>query len=453
MTGFLKIIIDILSEPSIIIALVVFLGLLLQGKKFSQTISPTIKAMVGYLLIASAAGIITASLDPMGKMIEYGFNTEGVIPNNEAIVAVAIEKYGQTTALIMTFGMIVNVIIARFSPYKYIFLTGHITLYTACMLAVILTSANQSLFFIILNGALSLGIVMIVSPAICQPGMRAITGNDNFAMGHSGGFGYAVSSYVGKLVGKNSQSIEDMNVPQSVSFLRDSTVAISITMVVIYLISALSAGPGFVETELSNGKNFIVYAMMQALTFTAGFVVIQTGVRMILAEIVPAFKGISEKIVPNAIPALDCPLVFPFAPNAVVVGFISSFIGGLIAMFILGWSGAIVIIPGVVPHFFTGATAGVFANATGGRRGAIIGSFVNGLIISFLPVFMIPFLTSIGFSTSTFSDPDMAINGIGMGYLSESVSGEVMSLILIAIILGLIFIKNPLQKTNKMEVN
>ncbi len=54
-----------------------------------------------------------------------------------------------------------------------------------------------------------------------------------------------------------------------------------------------------------------------------------------IAEIVPAFKGISDKLVPNARPALDCPVVFPYAPNAVLVGFLSSFAAGLIGMFTL----------------------------------------------------------------------------------------------------------------------
>ena len=42
---------------------------------------------------------------------------------------------------------------------------------------------------------------------------------------------------------------------------------------------------------------------------------------MVIAEIVPAFKGISDKLVPNARPALDCPVVFPYAPNAVPVSY------------------------------------------------------------------------------------------------------------------------------------
>ncbi|MEI1540304.1 PTS transporter subunit IIC, partial [Escherichia coli] len=34
-------------------------------------------------------------------------------------------------------------------------------------------------------------------------------------------------------------------------------------------------------------------------------------------------------------PALDCPVIFPYAPNAVLVGFLSSFAAGLIGMFTL----------------------------------------------------------------------------------------------------------------------
>lgn len=82
---------------------------------------------------------------------------------------------------------------------------------------------------------------------------------------------------------------------------------------------------------------------------------------MVIAEIVPAFKGIADKLVKDAKPALDCPTVFPFAPNAVIVGFLASFVAGLVSMFLCPLFGLSVIVPGLVPHFFCGATAGFTA--------------------------------------------------------------------------------------------
>ena len=160
-----------------------------------------------------------------------------------------------------------------------------------------------------------------------------------------------------------------------------------------------------------------MFSIMQAIVFAAGVYVILQGVRMVIAEIVPAFKGISDKLVPNAIPALDCPVVFPYAPNAVLVGFLASFTAGLMGMFLLYIMGLTVIIPGVVPHFFVGAAAGVFGNATGGRRGAMLGAFTQGLMITFLPVFLLPVLGDLGFANTTFSDADFGIVGILLGFV------------------------------------
>ena len=440
MSGILNVLIDFLSEPSVIIGLIVLIGLLLQKKSADVIIKSTLKAMVGYVVISASAGIITQSLNPFGVMFQEGFNISGVIPNNEAVVSLAIKEYGTATALIMTFGMIVNLFIARFTKYKYIFLTGHHTLYLACMIAVILVSSGMTGVHLIFTGSLALGICMVLSPAILQPFMKKITKNDSVALGHFGGVSYALAGYIGKLVGKGSKSTEEMNVPKSISFLRDSVVSISLTMVVLYIIVAIASGKEFVEANLSDGGNFIVYSLIQALTFSAGFILIQNGVRLVLAEIVPAFKGISSKLVPNSKPALDCPIVFPYAQNAVLIGFISSFIGGIVSMFALGAMGLVIIIPGVVPHFFLGATSAVFGNATGGRRGAIIGSFVNGVIISFLPVALLPVLGNLGIANSTFSDTDFAVLGLFLGKVQEFIGGVGLTGVLIGILVIMIIL-------------
>lgn len=449
MNGLLKVFVDFLSQPAVLIGIIVLVGLLLQKKSADVIIKSTLKAMVGFVVISAAAGVIVGSLNPFGVMFQEGFNISGVIPNNEAVVAMAIKEYGTATALIMTFGMLVNVFIARVTKYKYIFLTGHHTLYLACMIAVILVSAGMTGIHLIFTGSLALGLCMVLSPAILQPFMKKITGNDSVALGHFGGVSYAIAGYIGKMVGKGSKSTEEMNVPKSISFLRDSVVSISLTMLILYIIVAVAAGQEFVETTLSGGTNFIVYSLIQALTFSAGFILIQNGVRLVLAEIVPAFKGISNKLVPNSKPALDCPIVFPYAQNAVIVGFISSFIGGIISMFVLGAMGLVIIIPGVVPHFFLGATSAVFGNATGGRRGAILGAFANGVIISFLPVALLPVLGNLGIANSTFSDTDFALLGIFLGKVQEFIGGVGLTGVLIGI-LAIMVILTVVSKEEKV---
>ncbi|ADE68056.1 MULTISPECIES: PTS ascorbate transporter subunit IIC [Priestia] len=408
---------DILGTPAILVGLFALIGLLLQKKKSADIVSGTLKTIMGFLILGAGANILIASLEAFGKMFNKAFSVEGIIPNNEAIVAVAQQTFGTETAMIMLLGMIVNIIIARITKFKYIFLTGHHTMFMACLIAAILSTGGLTGAPLVLIGALLLGILMVLFPALLQPYVREITGSNDIAVGHFGSLGYLVAGFIGKRVGNREKTTEEIKVPQSLGFLRDTSVSVSLTMTVLFIVVALFAGPAFIETKLSGGQNFIVYSLIQAITFAAGVYVVLAGVRMLLAEIVPAFKGIADKAVPNAIPALDCPTVFPFAPNAVVIGFFSSFIAGLISMFFLPLFGLSIIVPGLVPHFFTGAAAGVFGNATGGRRGAVVGSFANGILISFLPAILLPVLASLGFKGTTFGDSDFSAVGILLSML------------------------------------
>ena len=446
----MKFILDIVSTPAILVALIAIIGLILQKKTLPDIMKGGIKTFVGFLVVSGGAGIILDSLNPFGKMFEQAFNLSGVVPNNEAIVAVALTQYGSSTAMIMFAGMIFNILIARFTKFKYIFLTGHHTLYMACMIAVILTVAGFTNVPLILLGGLALGLIMSISPAFVQKYMVLLTGNDKVALGHFSALGYWLSGFVGGLVGDRSKSTEDIHFPKSLAFLRDSTVSITISMTIIYVIVALFAGSTFIETELSSGTSSLVYALQLAGQFAAGVFVILAGVRLILGEIVPAFKGISERLVPNSKPALDCPIVYPYAPNAVLIGFISSFVGGLVSMVIMIFTGSVVILPGVVPHFFCGATAGVIGNASGGVRGATIGAFCQGVLISFLPVFLMPVLGGLGFEGSTFSDADFGLSGIILGMLNKFGSQTGIIIGLLAILAGIV-VFSFVKKTETKE--
>lgn len=416
MGGIMNFFISIVQTPALLVGLLAVLGLILQKKKATQVVQGGIKTFAGFLILTGGAGILVNSLDPFAKMFQYTLGVQGVVPSNEAVVAIALVQYGSTTALIMFFGMLVNILLARFTKFKYIFLTGQAMLYVSCLTAVILISAGMGdgLFTIILGGIFE-GTLLTVTPALCQPYMRAITKGDTVAMGHTGNIGYAIAGWFGEHFGNKEHSTEDINVPKSLSFMRDSTVSITIVMSIVYLVLALMTGQDFVEQNLSKGTNYLVYAVVQAGTFAAGFAVVLQGVRMILAEIVPAFQGIAMKLVPNSKPALDVPIIFPYAPNAVLLGFFVSFIVGTISMFVMVALHTVVIIPGVVGHFFCGAAAAIYGNAKGGRRGAIIGAVVNSLLISWLPLYILPVLGNLSLASSTFADTDYLIPGILLG--------------------------------------
>jgi PTS system ascorbate-specific IIC component len=421
MTAVLDVLLDIFRQPSIIVALISLIGLSVQRKSFSDVLKGTVRTLVGFLVLAAGAGVVVGALNPFGDMFQHAFNVQGVVPNNEAIVGQVLLDYGSAAALIFFFGMIINIALAATTRFKFIYLSGHVAFYMAAMIAVIMGVAGFDPWAVVLWGSLAQGLYMTLSPALVQPFMRKVTGTDDVAIGHTGGAGIALSGFIATLTrGRSnpSKSTEDIVFPKGLGFLRDTTVIVALSMGVIYLIVAIFAGGAYVESELSDGQNFIVFALMQAATFSAGVFVILAGVRVVLAEIVPAFKGISERLVKNAVPALDVPIVFTFAPNAVLIGFLSSFVGGIVGMVVMIFLGTPIIVPGVVAHFMTGAASGVIGNAAGGRRGAVLGAFANGIAITFLPLLLLPVLGEIGFSNATFSDSDYGIVGLILGWLS-----------------------------------
>lgn len=179
---------------------------------------------------------------------------------------------------------------------------------------------------LILTGGIFGGIMAVLMPALAQPIVRKITNSDDVALGHFCTIGYLVQAAVARLVGKNSKSTEDLTLPDNFKFLQDTYLSMAVVMVPMYLIPAVAAGPAYIA-QYANGVNYLMYSFMQSMQFVAGVFVLYSGVRLLLNELVPAFRGIAMRLVPNAKPALDCPVLFPYAPNAVIVGFLATTVG------------------------------------------------------------------------------------------------------------------------------
>lgn len=386
----LNFLLNIIQTPAIVLGLVALIGLLLQRKSFAQVFSGTLKTSLGMLVLAAGSSLIVTEILPFVSLFTEVFNLSGFATSSEAVVGAmqtAVPLVASTSALIMAIGFLVNVVIARFSPLKYIFLTGHMMWILSVTIAFLLYVGGFTEVIIVVVGSILQGALMVILPAIAQPLVRKVTGSDNFAIAHLTTLGTVPAAYIGGLLGDKTKNAEDIKLPESLEFFKDTSVSVSIVMGIFYLVVVIMAGPETVA-PYAGATNYIVYGLLKAMGFTAGILVLLQGVRMFLGELVPAFKGISDKLVPGAIPALDVPALFGFAPNSLMIGFISAVVGMIVAMFATSVAFGNVPLVSIIGAFFTGGVAGILGNATGGTRGAIISGFVYGFLLIFGTAFL-----------------------------------------------------------------
>jgi len=303
-----------------LIGLFALVGCLLQRKKLTETISATIKTTIGFLIIGGRAGILAGAVGKLGNAFNLLFGINGIIANNDVIPGLflnSLPKIVLAGSLIMICAMLLNILLARITTYKYIYLTGHVLFYLSVMFASVLNLAGlnlaEDLPIIVITGALLVSLWMIISPALLNKYVIKITKSDTLAVGHTGSLSYLFSAWIGIVIAKISRkplkSTEEIKFPKGLSFLRNTNIAI--TMFFLYLIIYFTAWgvkdyDALVNANILNtGQDVFVQGLLQSFTFAAGVEVLLIGVRMFIAEIVPSFKGISQKLVPNAKAVLD----------------------------------------------------------------------------------------------------------------------------------------------------
>jgi PTS system ascorbate-specific IIC component len=423
-----QVIVELIRLPAVVLGLIALVGLLAQRKSAGEVISGTLKTILGLLIMSVGIGALINALVPIQSFFQLGIPAAGFVTFvtfDEGVVSAVqslnVGEIGAAIAWTMLFGYVIHILLARFTPFHYIYLTGHMIWIHAGAFAILFYSFGLPFFWVVLLASIVDGIYMTVMPAVAQPFMRKITGSDEIAFGHGQSMFNVICGYVGKLVGKPEDTAEKLELPDSWNFFRDMAISISLVMLVVTLLAAILAviqvGGAALQEQVTGGQNWVVYAILQALGFTAGVLVLLQGVRMLIAEIVPAFKGIAEKVIPGAKPALDCPVIYPFAPNSLIIGLITGTIGQVLAMIALALMRWPVPLPSMIAAFFASGSGAIFGNATGGKRGAIAGGFLWGFVGWFIISFAYKFqvfgdLTAMGATALGFTVPDAIVPGI-----------------------------------------
>src|SRR5699024_9476417 len=251
---------------------------------------------------------------------------------------------------------------------KSIFLTGQHFLYFASVIALIFVGHGSSTIMTVLLGGIILGFAGAALPTLVQPYMNELMGSDDIALGHFNLFGNRLAADIGNIIGKldgkrgksqnSKKDVDSMKLPGWLSLFRDFTFSVGIFMTVLFYIAVIAAivnGEMGLVQEMSGTDIWFIYPLLQGMQFAAGMSVLIYGVRQFIAAITEAFVAISDKYIPDSRPAVDCPAIFPYAPNAVILGFVGAMLGGLFGMgLMIFFNSPIIMIPAAGIAFFSG---------------------------------------------------------------------------------------------------
>lgn len=387
---------NILTKPEFFIGILVFIGYMLLGKPIYESFAGFIKAAVGMMIWSVGSGGLVVTFRPIlaGLNERFALNAAVIDPYfglnaaGEAIKAVGMSLSWTMISLMVGFGWnILLVLLRRYTKVRTLFLTGHIMIQQA-------TTCTWLLFFAIpelrsMEGAVWIGLLVgtywaVFSNLTVEPTQK-LTDNAGFAVGHQQMLWVWLSSKLAPKLGDPEKSVENLKLPKWLQMFNDNVITSGILMLIFFGSIMTLLGEPYLRNLDKAGfppsLAFPTYILSKSLMFSVYLFILISGVRMFVAELTESFRGISEKILPGSLPAVDCAATYGFSsPNTVLFGFVMGTLGQFTAILgLLVFKSPIMIITGFVPVFFDNATTAVFANRFGGIRATVILTYLTGI--------------------------------------------------------------------------
>lgn len=408
----------ILKNPPILLALIAMLGLIIQRKNLSDILKGGLTAAFGMMILNQGVNLLINAIVPINTIFSKTLS-QGAIGEGLNDVSFS-QLYGGEVGLAMFIGLFIHLLIARFSKVKTIFLTGHMIWWFPFIFVAAGVEAGLKNITLIMFVAIVSALYWSFMPWIMRKYVWDATGDKTFLIGHPTGLLSLIAGFIAKIVGNKNKSSEDLKLPKNLSFFREISITGCLVIVLMYICIGFA-----LPSIVPNNQNLWMYAFQQGLSFGAGLLVMLYGVRMLINQIIPAFQGISEKLIPNAIPAFDCPILFNYKPNAVIIGFVVGMISSTLLIIVSNAFNifGIVLVPLVITSFFELGAASVIAEGQGGLRGCIIGTFVSSIVmVLIMALSVLVFKTTISNWLLIFGGNDFSFFGAIAKYISQFIA-------------------------------
>ncbi|MCI6085217.1 MAG: PTS ascorbate transporter subunit IIC [Selenomonas sp.] len=387
---------NILTKPQFFIGFIVFAGYALLRKPIYECLAGFIKAVVGYMILNVASGGLVGNFRPVLAGLKDRFDLSAAVIDpyfGQTAAQMSVENIGRSFSMMMmvlliAFTMnILLVLFRRYTKIRTLFITGHIMVQqssTALWLVLFCFPDLQDPGVVLMLGVL-LGTYWAVASNLTVEPVAKLTEGGGFATGHQQMFVIYFTSKIAKKIGNPKKSLENLKLPGFLSIFNENVVATGILMFIFFGCIITILGPDLmhqIDKGFKDTQNFGFYILEKSLNFAVYLTILQLGVRMFVSELTNSFQGISDKILPGSVPAVDCAATYGFGhPNAVTFGFLFGAFGQFLAILgLVVFHSPILVISGFVPLFFDNATLAVFANRLGGIRAAAIIPFCCGIL-------------------------------------------------------------------------
>lgn len=389
---------NILTQPAFLIGLIVFVGYVLLKRPLYESISGFLKATVGYLILTVGSGGLVNNFRPILVGLKDRFQLHAMVIDpyfGQNAVTEGIEKtFGRTfgdTMLLLLIAFIFNILLVRFRKYtklRAVFTTGNVQVQQAATAFWLLLFCFPQLgrIEVLLVMGLILGCYWAVGSNLTVDICQDLTEGAGFAVAHQQMFGIYLFAKLSERFKKNKSNkrLEDVELPGFLSMFNENMVATSILMLLFFGIILLVLGQDYLLKAgfMQPGQSFLFYILQTSLMFAVYLAILQLGVRTFVAELTDSFNGISNTVLPGAVPGIDIAATFAFgSSNAVTVGFLFGALGQFVMiMLLILLKSPTIVVAGFIPLFFDNAAIAVFSNNRGGIKAAMIFPFISGLI-------------------------------------------------------------------------